>query len=101
MLLQVLLIIVTFGIYAIYWYYQTATELKFLGNDDEAKPGLWTVLMIIPIANIYSMYKYSELYEKVGSEHLNKWLLFVLWLVFCPAIWFVVQSDLNKRATVP
>jgi hypothetical protein len=95
---QVLLMIVTIGIYSIYWFHQTATELKWLANDPDAKPGLWTVLLFIPIANFYALYKYSELFQEVGAEHLNRWLIFLLFIVFPPAVWFVVQSDLNKRA---
>lgn len=99
MVAQVFLMIITFGIYAIYWYYQTATELKGLANDTAASPGLWTFLLFIPLANIYSIYKYSELYEKVASDKMNKWLVFVIYLVFSPAVWFIVQTELNKRAT--
>lgn len=96
---QVFLMIITLGIYAIYWYYQTATELKGLANDQAASPGLWTFLLFIPLANIFSIYKYSELYEKVASDKMNKWLVFVIYLVFSPAVWFIVQTELNKRAT--
>jgi hypothetical protein len=99
MVAQVFLMIVTFCIYAIYWFYQTATELKGLANDPEASPALWTVLLFIPLANFYSIYKYSELYEKAASDKMNKWLVFVLYLVFSPAVWFIVQTELNKRAT--
>lgn len=99
MIAQVLLMIITLGIYSIYWYYQTATECKGLANDAAASPGLWTVLLFIPFANFYSAYKYGELFEKVSSENLNKWLFFVLWIVFCPAVWFIVQTELNKKAT--
>ena len=95
---QIFLIIITFGIYAIYWFYQTARELKEIANDPEASPALWTVLIFIPFGAIYSHYKYGELYEKVSTEKFNRWLLFVLWLVFPPAVWFIVQMDLNKRA---
>ena len=98
MFIQVLLVIVTLGIYTIYWFYQTACELKGLADDREISPGLLTVLLFIPFGALYSYYKYGELYEKVSDEHLNRWLLFVLWIVFSPAVWFMVQLDLNKRA---
>ena len=105
MLKQVLLIIVTLGIYGIYWFYQTALELKYVSKDEEASPVLWTVVMFIPFGAIYSHYKYSELFEKISSEKINKWILFILWIVFCPAVWFVVQRDLNliadKNSTEP
>lgn len=98
MLVQVLLVIVTFGLYTIYWFYQTAQELKSLAHDESASPALWTVLLFVPFGAIFSYYKYGELYEKVSSEHFNRWLLFVLYLVFTPAVWFIVQTDLNGRA---
>jgi hypothetical protein len=101
MLAQVGLMIITLGIYAIYWFYSTAEELKFLGKDQNASPALWTVLLFIPFGGFYSCYKYSELYEKVSSDSLNMWILFLLWIVFSPAVWFIVQTELNKRAAQP
>jgi len=98
MLGQVGLVIITIGIYAIYWFYKISEEMKFVGKDDKASPGLWTVLLFIPFGSIYSGYKFSELYEKISSDHFNKWLLFVLWLVFSPAVWFIVQTEMNKKA---
>lgn len=95
---QVFLMVITFGIYTFYWYYQTASELKMLAKDEEAAPTLWTILLFLPIANIYAFYKYSELYEKICSEKINKWILFILWICFNPAIWFLAQRDLNKFA---
>lgn len=98
MVAQVGLIIITLGIYAIYWFYKISEEMKFLAKDASASPALWTVLLFVPFANIWSYYKFSEIYEKVSSENFNKWLLFVLWLVFSPAVWFIVQTEMNKQA---
>lgn len=99
MWVQVFIFILTIGIYGIYWFYQTAMELKGLAKDPDAEPALWTVLLFIPFAGIYSHYKYAQLYEKVSAESLNRWILFILWIVFSPAVWFIVQMELNKRAT--
>ncbi len=99
MAVQILLVIVTFGLYTIYWFYQTANELKSIAKDDAASPALWTVLLFIPFGAFYSYYKYGEIYEKASAEQFNRWLLFVLYLVFTPAVWFIVQTDLNRRAT--
>ena len=98
MLVQVLLFCITFGLYGIYWFYQTTVEMAEVAHDTEVSAGLWTVLLFIPIVGFYSHYKYSELFEDVASDHLNKWILFILWIVFCPAVWFIVQMDLNKKA---
>lgn len=101
MLVQILLMIVTFGLYTIYWFYQTSVEMKTLAKDEKANPALWTVLLFLPPFAIYSHYKYGELFEKVSEEKLNKWILFILWFVFAPAVWFIVQTDLNKKAGLP
>ena len=98
MVAQVLLFIVTLGIYSIYWFYVTAREMKGLADDHQAEPGLWTILLFIPLANIFAFYKYSELYEKISSDHFNRWILFLLWLVFSPAVWIIVQMELNRIA---
>ncbi len=98
MFIQVLLMIITFGMYSFYWFYQTAKEMKNHTQDAEAAPFLWLVLMLVPFGAIFSFYKYSELYEKICSEKLNKWLIFVITLVFYPAVWFLVQTDLNDLA---
>jgi hypothetical protein len=100
MLVQILLMIVTFGFYGIYWFHATATELKTVANDAEANPTLWTVLLFIPFGFLYSHLKYGELFEKVSDEKLNKWILFLLWIVCVPAVWFIVQMDLNRKAEV-
>jgi hypothetical protein len=96
---QVILMIVTIGFYSIYWFYQTAVELAYLDKDEAANPALWTVLLFIPFGAIFSWYFYTGLYERVSMGKMNRWLLFVLWIVFVPAVWFIVQTDLNRRAT--
>lgn len=98
MIVQVLLFLVTFGIYGIYWFYVTADEMKTIAKDESASPALWTVLLFLPIVQLYSYYKYCELYQRTSSDRLNMWILFLLWLVVCPAVWFIVQLELNKHA---
>lgn len=98
LLVQVLLMMVTFGLYSIYWFYQTSVELKFKAQDSEVSPALWTILLIFPPLSLYSFYKYSEVFEKVASDKFNKWILFILFLVLMPAVWFIVQTELNRFA---
>jgi len=99
MFAQVGLMIITLGFYAIYWFYQTAVELKGLAKDETADPALWTILLFIPFAGLYSHYKYAELYEQVSNDTFNRWILWLLWIFFSPAVWLIVQIELNKRAT--
>ena len=98
MVVQVILMIVTLGFYGIYWFYVTCQELDGLAESMSVSAGLLTFLLFIPIANLYAWYKYAELYETVSRDHMNRWIVFLLVLVFNPAVWFIVQSELNKRA---
>ena len=82
MFIQVLLMVVTFGLY------QT--------KDEEAAPTLWLILFVVPLGIFYSYFKYCELYAKICSEKIDKWILFLVWFFFAPAIWFLVQTDLNR-----
>lgn len=98
MLVQVLLVIVTFGFYAIYWFHETVTELKNINNDPNAQPLLWTILLFIPFAGLYSFYKYGEQYEMATGNSTSRWLIFLFWLFVPFVVWIIVQLDLNERA---
>ena len=96
--MQVVLFIITGGIYAIYWFYVTLNELHVANEKDEG-PGLWTVLSVIPIANFFAWWHYSSEYEQFTNQKYPGIAIFILWLVLSPVVWFLVQSDLNKAAT--
>ena len=100
MWMQVLLMVVTLGIYSIYWFYVTFKEkvdYKGLGSN----PAVWTILMLIPYVGIFSFWKHSEAVSAFTDRRYNKFLIFILWIVFSPAVWFITQTELNKRATAP
>jgi hypothetical protein len=87
----------TLGIYFIYWYIESKTEInENFGTDI---PTCW--LLIIPIANIYWMYKFAEAYSLYIIRDDNKalWaLLFIFVTIIVPA---VVQIELNKFVGKP
>ena len=98
--MQVLLMIITLGIYGIYWFYVTSQEMiEYKGLNGSA--GLWTLLLFVPFAGIYSIYKHGEAVEALTDGGMNRWIIFILTFVFGPAVWFITQSELNKRATEP
>lgn len=97
--LQVLLILVTLGIYGIYWFYVTSQEMIEY-KKLEGSAALWTVLYIIPLVNLYALYKQSSAVEALTDKGVNRWLMFVVWIIFSPAAWIVTQLELNKRASL-
>lgn len=93
---QVLFTIVTFGIYAIYWWHVTHKQLD-RGTDADFSPTLRTVGLFVPIYNFVVMWRTSHDAEAVNDT--GGVLTFVLFLVFAPAAWYVVQSGINDVAS--
>ena len=100
MAMQVLLMIITLGIYGIYWFYVTSKEMVEYKQLD-GSPALWTVLSLIPFVNLYADYKQGEAVEALTDGSINRWIIFILWLIFSPAVWFITQTELNNRASEP
>lgn len=97
-LVQILLYIITIGIYGFYWFYVTTRDmLEYKKLSGSA--ALWTVLMFIPLVNFYAEYKHSWAVESFTDKDVNKWLIFVCWILFAPAALIVTQLELNKRAS--
>ena len=97
MVAQVVLVIVTLGIYAIYWFHVTLNELhRANGKRDGA--GLWTLLLFVPFGSLFSYWHYSFEYADFVSQKYPGIAVFLLWLVFSPVVWFLVQNDLNQAA---
>ena len=52
MIMQIVLMLITLGIYAIYWLYYTLRELHIAnGKDPGALP--WAVLALIPLSDLW------------------------------------------------
>lgn len=92
--LVVIFSIITAGIYFIYWAVKTKEEIKSLGADI---PTMW--LMIVPIGNLYLLYKYCDGF----SEYVKKDRMGVVWFLLAltafPALIVIVQVELNKQAS--
>ena len=86
--------ILTFGIYAIYWMVSTKNEMNNLGAQI---PTAW--LLIIPIANIYWVYKYCEGFAKTVKKDDNTLLWFILYVLVSIIMPAIVQSELNNLAS--
>ncbi len=84
--------IITFGIYGLVWYVSTKEEMKVLGASI---PTAW--LLIIPFANFYWLWVYSEGVETVTKKktgHLESFLLLFFLGVIGMAI---IQNKFNQQ----
>ncbi len=92
-----LLPFVTFGIYSIYWMVKTKGEMNSLGAKI---PTAW--LIIVPLVNIWWMWKYSEGVEQVTGGKLNGVLTFILlWLLGSIGAAIVQDSFNNNVSAAP
>jgi len=87
----IILSIVTLGIYALIWQVKTKNEFVRAGADI---PTAW--LIIVPIANIYWMWKWSGGVEHVTGGKMSQVIAFiVLWLLGLIGM-AIIQAELNK-----
>ena len=101
MILQPFLLLITLGIYGIYWFHVTLGELRRANNRSEQtgwNRWKWTILFCIPILDLFSFWHYAGESAEFVRDKYPRWLIFVLWIVFFPAVWFLVQMDLNRAA---
>ena len=72
-LLVIIFSLITLGIYALYWFVVTKREMNSIGATI---PTAW--LIIIPLVNIYWLWKYCEGVEAVTKGKLGAVLAFIL-----------------------
>lgn len=82
---------VTFGIYGLIWEVKTKNEMNRLGADI---PTAW--LIIVPIINIYWLWKYSAGVDKVTNEKISGIMAFVLLILLGPIGMAIIQNDFNN-----
>lgn len=97
MIMQIVLMVITLGIYAIYWYYSTLQELHTANSKNEGAL-LWTILALIPLINLFAYWHYSSEFATFNSGKYPTIVVFIAWIVFSPLVWLLVQLDLNKAA---
>jgi hypothetical protein len=95
--IQVVLTIITFGLYGIYWHYSTAKQLNN-GTDYNINPLLVTLLMFTGIGALYTWWKTANAAEAVTD--LSAVVLFLLFFLgfTSPIAWFLIQSGMNSAA---
>lgn len=86
--MQVILTVITLGFYPLYWMYKTASQLD-RGTDANLTP----ILVIVPIYNLWMLSNGAEAVTDQSAV-----VLFLLFMVFGPAAWFLIQTGINDVA---
>ena len=87
---------ITFGIYALVWHVKTKNELNSLGAHI---PTAW--LLIVPLANLYWVWKYCEGVEQVSQGQISAVLALILLLLLSIVGLAIMQSEYNKLSLQP
>ena len=97
----VLFSILSFGLYAYYWFYVTRKQVNLeLGKDDDA--ALYTAGLLVPILNIFIVYwlwrDIADLRARAGLEPFNPIVYLLLCLIPFAAIviYILVLQKLNE-----
>ena len=83
--------LITFGIYGIYWYVVTKREMNANGASI---PTAW--LIIIPIVNIYWLFRYSQGVEVVTRNEMSTAVAFILLFLLGSIGMAVIQAKFNS-----
>lgn len=86
-----LLPIVTFGIYNLVWHVKTKNEMNQLNT--EKIPTAW--LLIVPIANIWWIWKFAVGVEEVTQQQMGRVGAFLLLFLLGSIGAAIVQNSLN------
>jgi hypothetical protein len=89
---QVALTIVTFGLYQMYWFYDTADQF-----DKGTDKSISAILMFIPPINILPLWNMCEAAETVTEQ--SQIVLFLVFVFFPPLSWYWIQGGINEIAS--
>jgi len=87
----ILLPFLTFGIYSIYWLVSTKIEMTKLGAKI---PTAW--LIIVPLANIWWYWKYSEGVDSITNNKISNVIAFILLLLLGFIGQAIIQDSFNN-----
>lgn len=87
----ILLTLFTFGIYNLIWFVKTKNEMNSVGADI---PTGW--LIIVPIANIWWMWKWAGGVELVTRGRQSQAIAFILVFLLSVIGMAIVQVELNN-----
>lgn len=86
-----LLPLITLGIYGLYWEVMTKIEMN---NQGANIPTAW--LIIVPLVNIWWLWKYSEGVEQITKQKMSGVLAFILIFLLGFIGAAIIQDAFNK-----
>ncbi|NPE07362.1 MAG: DUF4234 domain-containing protein [Asgard group archaeon] len=89
-MMTIVFMIISCGLYMLYWLYETSKELTELGAE---LPTIWFIF--IPGVNIYYIYKYTEEWHRI-VKYKEQEAMIVFLLCFVYYGYFIIQTELNK-----
>ena len=92
---MIILMLITCGLYIIYWFVATKTELNARGAKI---PTVW--LFIVPLGNLYFLYRYAEAFAAEvldDKEPVTTLLYFALLTLFMPIGIIICQDRINVK----
>jgi hypothetical protein len=91
-----LLPLITFGIYGLVWLVKTKNEMNSSGAQI---PTAW--LVIIPLVNIYWLWKYAEGVQHVTRSAQSQVIAFILLFLLGVIGAAIIQNEFNKLGSAP
>ena len=67
-----------------YWFYASYNETSRAKDAQNANALLWTILFLIPIANLFAIWMHSTAYSEFVDAGFPSIVAFILWIVFSP-----------------
>jgi hypothetical protein len=92
----IVLTIITFGIYGIVWMVKTKDQMNALGAN--IPTGWW---LIVPIGNIWWMWKYSQGVEIVTRNKMGAAVAFILLAILGLIGMAIIQAQFNGMSQQP
>jgi hypothetical protein len=95
-----LLVLITFGIYGIYWWYKANDEVKQFDPSIEVNPTLAVLALFVPICNIVTIVRTGSRIGQAqqnasGNRECSGGLGFLLAILFALDFMYY-QANLNK-----
>lgn len=94
---QIILCLVTCGIYSWYWQYKITEDCNTLSPNGEISSGGMAVLLTIVTCGLYGLYWAYQMGKKVSPDKDDKSVLYLILYLFAGIITYaLLQSELNK-----